>query len=203
MFFTCWSLIIGCTDKKVKMYDDLGRITEEFYESKNHQKNGSYTAFYPSGKIREKCQYKNGTLTGKRILYYENGQIEIEETYSPSGLLHGPYYIYYDNGKLKLEKSYSENVMEGILKTYYPDGTLKEEVTMSNNTENGPFSEYYQNGQLHWKGTYRNGDNEYGLLYEFDSLAAPIKIMRCDTLAICRTIWKVGMPPLKDTSDNE
>ena len=65
---------------------------------------------------------------------------------------------------------------------------------MSNNEENGPFSEYFENGQIQWKGTYRNGDNEYGILYEYDSLGTPIKIMKCDTQAICRTIWKPGMP---------
>ena len=53
---------------------------------------------------------------------------------------------------------------------------------------------YYENGQIHWKGTYLNGDNEFGLLEEWDSLGTMIKRMKCDSMAVCRTFWRPGMP---------
>ena len=64
-----------------------------------------------------------------------------------------------------------------------------ERVTFEGNEENGPFEEYHQNGQIQWKGTYLKGENEYGLLEEFDEIGEPIKRMMCDEMAICKTIW--------------
>ncbi|MGB4840498.1 MAG: hypothetical protein WBP08_15960 [Saprospiraceae bacterium] len=188
--------ILGCSDKKVKIYNDQGSLSEEYTVNKNKEKNGTYQSFFPSGKLKEISQYKSGVLYGKRTLYFESGQKEIEELYSETGLLQGPYFAYFPSGKIKVKKYYSANVLSGELKLFYPDGKVKEEVSMYANMENGPFSEYYQNGAIHWKGNYRNGDNEYGILYEYDSLGAPIKIMKCDTLTICRTIWKPGMPEI-------
>ncbi|MBK7701221.1 MAG: hypothetical protein IPJ39_22090 [Saprospiraceae bacterium] len=65
---------------------------------------------------------------------------------------------------------------------------------MSDNNENGPFTEYYENGQIHWKGTYLNGGNEFGLLEEAGFLGTMIKRMKCDSMAVCRTFWRLGMP---------
>ena len=76
-------------------------------------------------------------------------------------MLNGPYKLYYPSGTLKLEKTYVDNMIEGEIKVYYPSGKLKEDVSMSDNEENGPFTEFYENGKIHWKGTYRNGDNEF------------------------------------------
>jgi len=188
--------LLSCGNKKIETKNENGQISEVFYVNKNGEKEGSYIAFYESGKIKEESNYSSGQLTGKRTLYSEAGNVEIEEIYSGKGLLHGPYKLYYPNGNLQLEKTYTNNTITGTIKVYYPTGKIKEEVNMADNEENGPFTEYYENGTIHWKGTYRNGDNEYGLLYEFDSLGAPLKIMKCDTLAICRTIWKPGMPEI-------
>jgi len=183
----------SCGNKKIETKNDNGQIQEAFYVNKNGEKEGNYKAYFESGKIREESNYTSGILTGKRTLYNENGNIEIEEMYSDNGVFNGPYKLYYPNGTLQLEKTYVDNIISGTIKVYFPSGKIKEEVSMSYNEENGPFKEFYENGKIHWKGTYRNGDNEYGVLYEYDSLGAPIKIMKCDTLAICRTVWKPGM----------
>jgi antitoxin component YwqK of YwqJK toxin-antitoxin module len=187
----------SCGNKKVETKNENGQILKTFYVDKNGEKEGPFITYYESGKIKEESNYSSGKLSGKRILYAENGNIEIEEIYTDTGVLHGPYKLYYPNGTLQLEKTYQDNIITGSIKVYYTSGQLKEEVSMSNNEENGPFTEYYENGKIHWKGIYRNGDNEYGVLYEYDSLGAPIKIMKCDTLAICRTVWKPGMPEIK------
>ena len=52
------------------------------------------------------------------------------------------------------------------------------------------FEEYYTNGKIKWKGSYRNGDHEYGLLEKYDSTGVLVKKMECDSLFICRTVWK-------------
>lgn len=60
---------------------------------------------------------------------------------------------------------------------------------MVNNEENGPFTEYHENGQKAWEGTFLNGDNEYGLLQQYDEAGTLIKKMNCDSLGVCTTIW--------------
>lgn len=187
------TFLIGCQLKKVENKYSNGNKMEEYTINKNGEKEGDYVAYFESGKIKERCTYIKGNYNGVRTIYFENGNIEIEEPYTENGQLNGIYKAYYPEGQLKIEKLYKDNVIIDKIKVYYSNGQVKEEVNMENNQENGPFTEYYQNGQIHWKGTYLNGDNEYGLLEEFDSLGAPIKKMKCDEMAICRTFWRPGM----------
>ena len=196
LILTFLATLASCSNSKVEIKNDSGKVTESYEVNKEGEKHGKYTAFYDDGKINEEATYINGVLTGKRIIYHPNGKVEIEETYDDKGVMNGPYKSYFESGVLELEKEYKDNMILGAIKVYYPSGSIKEEVSMENNTENGPFTEYHENGKVHWKGTYRNGDNKYGILYQFDSLGGPIKIMKYDTLAICRTIWKPGMPEI-------
>lgn len=196
---SCFFIIISCGDKKIVLLDDQGNLSEVYFVNNNGDKHGEYRSYFSKDTLKEVSFYNNGQLSGKRTLYFQNGQVEIMETYTDNGILHGPYISYYPTGQKKLEKTYIENVIKGILTVYYPTGTTKEIVAMEGNQENGPFTEYYENGIIHWKGNYRNGDHEFGRLIEYDTLGNEIKIMQCDTQAICNTIWKLGMPPL--TSD--
>jgi len=193
VILTFLAMLASCSNEKVETKFDSGKIQESYEVNKEGAKNGKYTAYYEDGKIHEEATYANGVLSRKRTLYHPNGKVEVEETYDDKGIMNGPYKSYFNTGVLELEKEYKDNVILGAIKVYYPSGSIKEDVSMENNTENGPFTEYHENGKVHWKGIYRNGNNEYGILYQFDSLGGPIKIMKCDTLAICRTIWKPGM----------
>ncbi len=194
VFFAFALIFYGCSDQKVIQKYPSGSTMEEYTINKENQKNGTFTSYYESGKVKEKSTYQNDQLLGKRTLFFENGSIETEETYTEPNILNGEYKTYYENGQVKLVKLYKNNVIEGTLKVFYPTGKIKEEVVMSNNNENGPFVEYFENGQIQWKGTYLNGNKEFGLLEEWDSLGNPVKKMKCDSLAICRTFWKPGMP---------
>jgi antitoxin component YwqK of YwqJK toxin-antitoxin module len=187
-------VLFGCGPKKVEIQYPNGKLKETYTVNKTGEKDGPYQLYSENGVLKEESTYKNGLFIGKRKLFYDDGTLEIEENYIDGGILEGPYKSYHTNGKLQAEKIYVNNILSGLIKVYYPNGQIKEEVTVSNNNENGPFTEYYQNGKVHWKGTYLNGDNEFGLLEEWDSLGAPIKRMKCDSLAICRTFWKPGMP---------
>lgn len=173
---------------------DSGSVMEEFQVDESGVRNGTYKSYYESGKIREEAIYKDEKYTGKRTLYFENGQPEIEEFYAEPGVLDGVYKLYNESGKLLIEKNYTENVLSGWFKKYYESGQIQEEVMMEDNNENGPFTEYYENGQVHWKGTYLNGDNEFGLLEEWDEEGNMLKRMKCDSFAVCRTFWRPGEP---------
>lgn len=188
MVFSCL-FILNCGNKKVRISYDKGSIMEEYEVDNEGKKEGTYKSYYESGKIRELSTYKGDLLVGTRYLYFENGNVEIEEKYADGGILNGEQKVFYKDGQVQIVKNYENNELTGLLKVYYPSGKIKEEVTMRHNNENGPFTEYFENGQVQWKGTYLNGENEFGLLEEWDSLGAPIKKMLCDSFAICRTFW--------------
>lgn len=189
-------VVFGCSREKVTTQYDSGKPKEEYEVDKQGKKDGAYILYYETGQIREKSMYRGDTLAGVRTLYFDNGKPEVEEPYDQNGILNGLYRQYYPEGGVKLEQEYTNNVISGVLRVYYPGGQLKEEVTMQENQENGPFTEYHTNGKIEWKGTYKDGDNEFGWLEQYDSLGQLIKVMRCDTPGICRTKWKPGMPTL-------
>ena len=194
LLFCICVFCFSCGNKKVELKTDSGQLKERYSVNKNNEKDGIYESWFDNGQLFEKSEYKNGILTGLRTIFYPNGQPEVTEMYNDKGELHGMYRTYYDDGTLKAEKTYVNNVLQGIVKTYHPNGKLKEEVIFTDNMENGPFTEYHPNGVVQWKGTYLNGDNEFGILEEFDSTGVLLKKMMCDSQAVCRTFWKVGMP---------
>ena len=187
-------MMASCGNKKIITNYPNGNLMEQYEVSKEGKMNGEYKSYYETGKLREDATMKEGDYIGKRVLYFENGDVDTEENYVSPGILDGEYKIYYKEGGIHIVKNYKDNVLTGLLTAYYPNGKVKEEVTMSDNEENGPFTEYFENGIVQWKGTYLYGDNEFGLLEEWDSLGIMIKRMKCDSLAICRTFWKPGMP---------
>ena len=101
----------------------------------------------------------------------------------------GPYKTYFEDGTLSQEATYVNGMMQGDLKTYYKSGKIKEVVTMRDNEENGPFQEYYESGKIKWEGQFLNGDNEFGLLKNYNETGELVKKMMCDSLAVCTTIW--------------
>ncbi len=195
-FLALLLMAYGCAKEKITTQYDSGKLKEEYEVDQEGRKDGTYLLYFENGQRREKAFYRKDTLVGTRILYFENGKPEVEEPYDSNGILNGTYKQYYPEGGLKLEQPYVANVISGMIRVYYPGGQIKEEVTMQENQENGPFAEYHPNGKMEWKGAYKNGDDEFGWLEQYDSLGQLIKVMRCDTPGICRTKWKTGMPPL-------
>jgi antitoxin component YwqK of YwqJK toxin-antitoxin module len=172
----------------VEVYND-GTLYESFQINSDSLKHGSYNRYFKDGNVAEEAQYENGKLNGKRIIYYHTGVIEIEEIYDMDSL-EGVLNSYYPSGKKEFTCEYIKNKIQGKAIKYYESGQVMEEVLFKDNEENGPFVEYYDNGQIEWKGTYLNGDNEFGLLEQFNKSGEVIKKMECDSLGICVTVWK-------------
>lgn len=183
-------LVQSCKPAKTTVNYDSGTPKEVFEISKDGTKNGEYVAYFENGRIQEKSIYLDGLLVGLRTIYDDKGNLEITENYNETGKLEGKYTVYYPSGEVKLEKVFNNDLVNGVIKVYYPSGQVKEEVTIVDNIENGAFTEYHVNGNIQWRGQYLNGDHEFGLLEEFDSLGVIIRKMNCDSLAACRTFWK-------------
>lgn len=180
--------ISACKESNfIKVTDENGNISEKYSINNDSLKHGEYTSFI-NGALVEKANFSSGKLDGPRYIYHPNGQIEIEETYNDDVLI-GDYKTYFSNGVLSQSANYKSGMMQGTLKTFYKDGSLKEEVTMLDNEENGPFKEYFQNGKVKWEGQFLNGDNEFGLLKNYNEEGTLVKKMMCDSLGVCATIW--------------
>ncbi len=152
------------------------------------QKEGWFRRWSPGGQLLEETYFSKGQPDQIRILYFENGDTQIVETYQ-KGKFQGPYRVFHPNGKILQQGNYRDNMMEGLWTTYYENGRVKEEVTFSDNLENGPFREYYSDGTLQTEGFYRNGDKEHGELKFYDINGKHIKTMHCEN-GLCKTIWK-------------
>jgi antitoxin component YwqK of YwqJK toxin-antitoxin module len=191
-----FSLLVfsSCKDKGlVETFYENGDKNEIYHiNGVDSLKEGKFEKWYEGGKLYEESNYVRGKLEGPRTIYYETGETEIVENYK-AGILEGDYTAYYKNGTIKVYSKYVNNVLTGEFLKYYPSGQINEKVMMENNMENGPFEEYYENGKLKWKGTFKNGDNEFGLLENYDSTGVLVKKMMCDSLRICRTIWENGV----------
>ncbi len=176
--------------------DDDGKLFKKYTLDADQLKQGQLIQYTAEGKVAIQENYIDGNLSGERLIYGENDKIQIKEIYK-AGVLNGPYVEYFDTGKPLIEATYSDNVMEGILTKYHPNGAVAEKVTFADNNENGPFTEYYDTGVKQWEGTYRNGDNEYGLLSEYNAEGELIRKMMCDSLAMCRSIWTIEKGDIK------
>ena len=188
LFFV--TAVASCTEKTIITKHENGTIYEQYQYRGDSLKHGTYVRYSEGGVILEESTYVDGYLSGERKIYNQAGNLEIEEFYE-NKLLNGPYKVYYDNGTLRLEGMYVDNVLSGPMKGYYPSGALKEEVVFVDNLEDGPFKEYHENGSLMWKGTYRGGDKEFGLLEKFDENGQLVRKMMCDERGVCNTTWTI------------
>ena len=91
---------------EAKLYFQTGEILgiEEF---KNGTLDGKSVYYYKNGNMEEKIFYQKGALKNdRRITYYENGNIRTESFHDNQGLYHGKVKKYYENGKVKVIEIY-------------------------------------------------------------------------------------------------
>ncbi len=127
-------------------------------EYKNNQPEGIYITYSTQGNLILQGYCHNNIFTPEIYrMYYENGNLRIEENYK-NAKLEGVVKEYFENNILKSELLYKNNVLEGVSKIYNEDGILIEESTYSSNKLNGPQTLYYNNGKIHYKRLYYIGN---------------------------------------------
>jgi antitoxin component YwqK of YwqJK toxin-antitoxin module len=129
---------------------------------------GTYTEFFPSGKVMAKGNRESGVI--EREGNYLNNKKEGEwKLYFPSGKLYaqgnyqqdvpvGYWYYYFDDGTLSSSGEFSNGDKVGVWKTMNKNGTVKSEATYQQG--GGEIVEYHANGQVKAKGTLRNGKRQ-------------------------------------------
>ena len=85
----------------VKIYYN-GELIEEYYSSKNYEKDSFYTD-YVNGNKSYILEYENGLQNGIAITFYNNGDTQLVQHYT-NDTLNGICYGFYANKKIKYKQ---------------------------------------------------------------------------------------------------
>ncbi len=78
---------------------------------------------YSAGK-KSTAAYREGLLSGEKVLYYKNGLVRSRESYR-DGYKEGPTYLYYDNGQIMSEINYIKGKKSGEKLFYDKNGEIR------------------------------------------------------------------------------
>ncbi len=123
------------------LYNELGQKVSEGIIDEQGKREGSWTDFYPSGKIRAKGTYVNSKRSGTWTYFFPNGGIE-------------------QKGKFERDR------YRGIWNWFYPNGNIWREESYFNGREDGTFVEYDPEGKILTRGNYIGGEKEGEWLYQ-------------------------------------
>jgi len=113
------------TIKSEEMNEEGKLVSEK--ASRNQAPVGTWKYYWPDGKtVKIKEEYENGLLNGTRLVYYQNGEKQVDETYQ-FGMVTGLVKNYYEDGKLLSESYYRGNRQHSLYTSYYPNGKIKEQ----------------------------------------------------------------------------
>jgi antitoxin component YwqK of YwqJK toxin-antitoxin module len=100
---------------------------------------GSFTKYYPNGKVQEEGVYDKGKYLGAMKRYYEDGTLMYDGNYDGEGLENGKIVYYYPNGKVEYEYTAKAGTPSGKGVRYWPNGDIKEEVVFDDSGEVSSF----------------------------------------------------------------
>jgi uncharacterized protein len=110
----------GVIDGQETVYYPSGKI-REVTEYKDGEKNGIHTENFPNGRKKSEETIKDGNLDGHAINYYSNGITE-SEGWTEDGKANG-YWNYYDELGNLINTSYVvDGELSGFKTEYYPNG---------------------------------------------------------------------------------
>ncbi len=108
------------------VYDDDGRIRAKGIMINKH-KEGNWKEWNEKGDIESDMNYKNGLADGHAVVFYPNGNKQMEGTYIKQKA-DGFFTIWYSNGNKKNEGVIKQDKKIGIWKTWFEDGSLGADV---------------------------------------------------------------------------
>ncbi len=136
---------------------ELANSSEHDYYiiKEGNKKNGAFTAYYKSGKIR--CNFycneinyediENSKFESKMTIYSKEGKIIIEGNYE-NGLKSGKWNYFTDLGVKDVEEEYEKGILNGMYARYYDNNKLYEKGNMTNGKKNGDWVSKYYDGAL-------------------------------------------------------
>lgn len=137
-------------------YSIDGHKKAHFFYNQKGDLNGPDTLFYPSGKINQINQYKNGDATDVSVSYYLNGNKKSVANMA-NGKENGYYESFYTNGKTQSEGWKQDGQSEGEWDYYDELGRLTEKYYYLDDEINGYKEDFLPNGQKTTEQKYHRG----------------------------------------------
>lgn len=138
----------------VQMYEDQALVADGNYNA-DGKKNGTWNYYYAWEKPRLKEEYKNGTITGEAISWYENGNVRRKGKFGLDGVATEKYNYEY-NGTLESKEIFKGN-NEYEVTYYHPEGTVKRVLLYANDkVKDGSYPLLYPNGKVNKEMSYKD-----------------------------------------------
>lgn len=145
---------VGFTNDKSGLYGEWKDYYEdgtikEINNYRDHEEDGKKLLYYNNGQLKLEGQHVKGDRYGKFIWYKEDGKIKeaTEFKRDPQYVIELAKWKYYDNGQLKsVELFESDELVDW--KYYYDNGQLKELRQYFKNERAGEWKYYFKSGQL-------------------------------------------------------
>ena len=102
-----------------------GKIKSEI-EYRNSRPNGAYKTYYENGQVQEEGIWKNNRNMNDFKRFYENGQVSQQFVFNTSGKREGNELYFYENGQVMIEADV-EGGKEKFVTEFYQDGSIKAE----------------------------------------------------------------------------
>jgi hypothetical protein len=126
-----------------------------FAQQGKQTRNGLVETRDHRGIIKEASYFKNDTLNGESIKYFNNGKIYIKGAYK-DGLADGDFYYYDSRGRQTLYLHFTHGVRD-VFKSYWSNGNVRLSATFRNGFIENELTTYYRNGKLESRVAYKEG----------------------------------------------
>ncbi len=147
-------------------YTDDQKVEEGRYL--DGKKIGIWTAWYPSGIMKNRITFEAGRPFGKAIMYHENGKVAEEGLWRNSRWV-GDYKLYYDNGEVQHEFKFNTTGKREGKQVYYAENGQKIiEGEMKDGKETGVWNEWYDNGDKRSEKAFNDGNIDPANTHEYE-----------------------------------
>jgi len=125
----------------------------------NNDDNAAYVNFLSSrGKVISEGKMNDKLYVGKWTYYHNNSaKIMTLETYTNEGKLQGKRLVYYEDGQIAEEANYINGSLEGNSNWYSKKGTVIKSFVYENNELHGNAKYFSEEGVMLAEGSYKRG----------------------------------------------
>ena len=152
--------IEGTPIKKLEKLNESNDLVESG-ETLNDLKTGTWTTFYPDGRVKSISSYLAGKLNGVQINLTDKGHVELQAMYK-DGLLNGNWTTFQNGSRKKEERFYIMGKLNGINKHYDRTGKLQREIGFKDDVQHGIFKYYDEEGNVTLEYEYKDGEKVKG-----------------------------------------
>ena len=113
---------------KIKYYPNGKILSKTTYSVPDSLKDGAYIEYYKNGNHKKKMIFQMGKKIDSSMRYFESGNLEFKEIYTPDTLYS---YHYYKSGNISLGRKFigEEKISEiGWSKIFLEDGSLSDSI---------------------------------------------------------------------------